>query len=150
VFCTFKTLSNEVQWLHFRNREFNVVLGNLVWVQWRKLWLVSNAVGEFSKAGHDSCSISFLVAVLVQAHAELNSKPIEGSQSLQLNLGSTKGGKADFLRECCEIFVSKHWGVTNKLVDDIWLRSVLWGIMVSNVLCRVENLESKSIQELSL
>jgi hypothetical protein len=46
--------------------------------------------------------------------------------------------------------MSEHGSVSNKLVDDIRLRSILWVLVMPNVLGRVKDLESKSIQEFSL
>lgn len=40
--------------------------------------------------------------------------------------------------------------MTNQFVNDVWFRSVLWVAVVSDVLGRMENLEGKTIQELSL
>ena len=46
--------------------------------------------------------------------------------------------------------MSKHRSMANQLMDDIWLWSIEGFGVVADVLCRVEHLEGKSIQELTL
>ena len=46
--------------------------------------------------------------------------------------------------------MSKHGSVTHQLVQNVRLRRVKRLCMVSNILRRVENLESEAIQELTL
>jgi len=127
-----------------------VVLANHVGVERQELRLVGNAILELTKAGHDTCAVSFLVTVLVEAHAEFDCKPVQGSESLELNLGSTKRCQAYFLGKVSKVLMSKHGGMTDQFVDNIWLRSVFGVAVVAYVLGRVEHLKSKSIQELSL
>ena len=59
-------------------------------------------------------------------------------------------GQAYFLREVGEFLMAKHGGVTDELVNDIWLRCVKRLTVMPHVLSRVEHFESKGIQELSL
>jgi len=46
--------------------------------------------------------------------------------------------------------MSKHWRVTQQLVDNVRLGSIEGSRVMSDVLGRVENLECKSVQELPL
>ena len=74
-----ETFCHEVGWLHLTDRERNVVLGNHFWVQWQEFRLVGLAVFKFTKATHDTCTISFLFAIFIKAHTELNGKPEQRS-----------------------------------------------------------------------
>ena len=113
-------------------------------------WCVCHAISKLTQAAHHSSSISFLFALGVQAKTELNCEPVNCRQPLQLDLAAAERGQSNFLTKLGELGVSKHRGVTDQLVDDVRLRSVLWRSMMSDILSAMEDLESQSIQELTL
>ena len=110
-----------------------MVLSNLVGVKRLKLWCVGHAVGKLTDAGKDTGAVSLRDTLFV-AHTEFNSEPIDGGETLELDLGGTERCETDFLGEVCKFLMSEHGGVTHQLMNDIGLRSVKRLFMMSNVL----------------
>lgn len=126
-----------------------MILSDIVGSKRLELWLVSDAVLKLAHRAEDTRTVGFLLTIL-KAHAEFDSEPIDRSKLLDVELARTERGKTDFLAEVREVLVSEHGRVTHQLVDDVGLRGVERLRVVPNVLGRVENLECKSVQELSL
>lgn len=127
-----------------------MVLSNNIWIKWPELGLIGHAVLELTKTTHYAGTVGLLRSLRIEADSKLDGKPVDSCQSLEFDLTSSKGGKADLLTEVGEVLVCEHWGMPDELVDDIRFRSVFWGCMMADILRRVEYFEGKTVQKFSL
>lgn len=118
-----------------------MVLRDLIRVKWVQLGNISNAVSKFTHRAQDTGTVCLRLTTFF-AHAELNGKPVNSSKSFKFELRRPQTCQTDLLTEICKIFVRKHRRMSKQLVDDVWLWRVQGSGVMSDVLGRVEYLES--------
>ena len=100
-----------------------MILCNLEWVKRIVFGFIAETILNFSDAGEDSSSVR-LELLALSTESELDSEPVDSSETNYLSLGGSQTSKSDFLTEVCEILVREHRSVTEQLVDHIRLRGV--------------------------
>ena len=87
-----EALGHEVQGLHLTDGEVEVVQCNVLRVERLKLWLLAHAIVELAEAAEQTGTISFFLTVSVEAHAELDREPVDGGETLELDLAGAQRG----------------------------------------------------------
>lgn len=79
-----KRVSYHINRLHGTDWESEMVLSDIVGVEWHHLWHVCGAVGELTHARQDTGTVGLVLPVLL-AHTKLNRKPVDGGKAFKFD-----------------------------------------------------------------
>ena len=95
--------------------------------------LVSQSILNFISGTEDSCSVYLVLPILLD-HSELNSEPVDNTESSDLLVSGSQGQKPDLLGNIADNGVGEHRNVAEVLVHKIRLGSVEGAGPMSDVL----------------